>query len=100
MVAGSTGLAPFKAIIDQVARDGGRRTHLYFGARSVREFYDRKDLEALAERYSWLTVVIAVSDDIRWKGRRGLVGKVAVQAVLGTGTMSSFAGHRRWWSRA
>jgi len=80
LVAGSTGLAPLKAIIDQVARDGGRRTHLYFGARSVREIYDRKDLEALGERYSWLTVVIAVSDDIRWKGKRGLIGTVAAQA--------------------
>lgn len=80
LIAGSTGLAPMKAIIDQVARDGGRRTHLYFGARSVREIYDRKDLEALADRYPWLTVVIVVSDDIRWKGRRGLVGTVAAEA--------------------
>lgn len=78
LIAGSTGLAPLKAIIDQVARDGGRQTHLYFGARSVREIYDRKDLEALADRYPWLTVVVAISDDIRWKGRRGLIGEVAV----------------------
>jgi NAD(P)H-flavin reductase len=78
LIAGSTGLAPLKAIVDQVARDGGRPTHLYFGARSVREIYDRKDLEALADRYPWLTVVVAISDDIRWKGPRGLIGEVAV----------------------
>jgi NAD(P)H-flavin reductase/hemoglobin-like flavoprotein len=80
MVGGSTGLAPLKAIIDQLARDGGRRTHLYFGARSVREIYDRKDLEAMANRYPWLTVVIVISDDIRWKGPRGMVGTVAAAA--------------------
>jgi NAD(P)H-flavin reductase len=80
MVAGSTGLAPLKAMIEQVARDGGRPTHLYFGARSIREIYDRKSLEELAERYSWLTVVIAVSDDVRWKGERGLIGAVAAAA--------------------
>jgi NAD(P)H-flavin reductase/hemoglobin-like flavoprotein len=80
LIAGGTGLAPMKAIIEELARNGGRRTHLYFGARSVREIYDRKDLEALADRYPWLTVVIAVSDDIRWKGRRGLIGNVAADA--------------------
>ena len=76
LIGGSTGLAPLKAIIDQLARDGGRPTHLYFGARSTREIYDRKDLELLAERYPWLTVVIVISDDIRWKGPRGLLGNV------------------------
>ncbi len=63
-----------------VGRDGGRPTHLYFGARSVREIYDRKDLEALADRYPWLTVVIVISDDIRWKGPRGWSGTVAAAA--------------------
>ncbi len=77
MIAGGTGLAPMKAMIDQLARDGGRRTHLYVGARSAREIYDRKGLELLADRHPWLTVVTAVSDDIRWPGARGPVGHVA-----------------------
>lgn len=77
MVAGSTGLAPMKALIDQVARDGGRRTHLYFGARSGREVYDRDAVAALGERHPWLTVITAVSDDLRWTGVQGLVGDVA-----------------------
>jgi NAD(P)H-flavin reductase len=77
MVAGSTGLAPMKALIDQVGRDGGRRTHLYFGARSGREVYDRDAVAALDERHPWLTVITAVSDDLRWTGVQGLVGEVA-----------------------
>lgn len=80
MIAGSTGFAPMKAMIDQLARDGGRPTHLYFGARSIREIYDRKALDDLNTRYPWLTVVIAVSDDIRWDGPQGMVGQVAVDA--------------------
>jgi NAD(P)H-flavin reductase/hemoglobin-like flavoprotein len=77
LIAGGTGLAPMKAIIEQVASRGGRPTHLYFGARSIREIYDRKALEALADRHPWLSIVIAVSDDIRWEGARGPVGAVA-----------------------
>ena len=79
MIAGSTGLAPMKAMIEQVARDGGRRTHLYFGARSIREIYDRKALADLNDRYPWLTVVIAVSDDTRWDGPQGMVGDIAAE---------------------
>ena len=80
LIAGGTGLAPMKAIIEEVAKTGGRPTHLYFGARSIREIYDRKALERLAERHPWLTIVIAISDDIRWDGARGPVGNVAVAA--------------------
>jgi NAD(P)H-flavin reductase/hemoglobin-like flavoprotein len=77
MVAGSTGLAPMKAMIDQLARDGGRRTALFFGARSEREAYDRPALAALDNRHRWLMVTTAISDDIRWAGPRGLIGDVA-----------------------
>ena len=77
MIAGSTGLAPMKAMVGQVARDGGRQTHLYFGARSDREVYDRKALAALQDWHGWLTVTTAVSDDTRWPGPHGMIGDVA-----------------------
>ena len=77
MIAGSTGLAPMKAMIGQIARGGGRTTQLYFGARSQREIYDGKALAALQEWHGWLTVTTAISDDIQWGGRHGLVGDVA-----------------------
>jgi NAD(P)H-flavin reductase/hemoglobin-like flavoprotein len=82
MIAGSTGLAPMKALIGQLAAAGeGRRTHLFFGARTVREVYDAEALDALAAKHDWLTVVTAVSDDSRWHGEQGLVGEVAVGAA-------------------
>ena len=79
MVAGGTGLAPMKAMIGQLARNGGRRTHLYFGARSEREIYDHQALTALDERHRWLTVTTATSDDVRWPGPHGLIGDIAAE---------------------
>lgn len=85
MIAGSTGLAPMKAFVDQLGRwaaespNPPRPVELYFGARSRREDYDAADLAALAGRHDWLTVTTVISDDIRWTGPRGLVGEVAVE---------------------
>lgn len=84
LIAGSTGLAPMKAFVDQLAHwvaDGtapARPVALYFGARSRREDYDGAALAEFADRHDWLTVTTAISDDIRWAGPRGLVGEVAV----------------------
>jgi len=66
-----------KAMIGQLARDGGRPTHLYFGARSEREAYDQLALTALNDRHPWITVVTATSDDTRWPGPHGLIGDIA-----------------------
>jgi NAD(P)H-flavin reductase len=78
MIAGGTGLAPMKAMVQELARTGGRRTHLFFGVRSIREVYDEHALNDLATRHSWLSVETVVSDDVRWEGRQGLVGDVAI----------------------
>jgi NAD(P)H-flavin reductase len=62
MVAGSTGLAPLKAMLEQVT--GLRqppRVHLFFGARTADGLYDLPSLEKLAAEHPWLTVVPAVS---------------------------------------
>jgi NAD(P)H-flavin reductase/hemoglobin-like flavoprotein len=80
MVAGGTGLAPMKAMIQQIARDRRRRTHLFFGANTERELYDREALAALDESHNWLTLVTATSDDIRWPGPQGLIGEIAAEA--------------------
>src|SRR3978361_839867 len=44
LVAGGTGLAPLKALVDQVAKQGPpRRVDLFLGARTEDDFYDRAD---------------------------------------------------------
>lgn len=76
LVAGGTGLAPMRAIVDQLAAAGRRRpTHLYFGVRTAREAYDTAALDELERRHDWLSVVTAVSDDSRWPGRSGVIGR-------------------------
>jgi NAD(P)H-flavin reductase/hemoglobin-like flavoprotein len=60
-VAGGTGLAPIKAIIEAIvhaATQGRRRSiTLYAGARRSRDLYDMRDLEALRRAYPSLTVI-------------------------------------------
>jgi NAD(P)H-flavin reductase/hemoglobin-like flavoprotein len=63
LVAGSTGLAPLKAIIEQVAhRPRPPFVHLFFGATSAEGLYDRASLDELESQYPWLSVTYAVSD--------------------------------------
>ena len=73
-VAGGTGLAPLKALVEEAAaRDLRRDVHLLIGARTAAELYDLPDLRALEERTPWLRVVPVVSDDPSYEGMRGLV---------------------------
>src|SRR3569833_2332520 len=61
-VAGGTGLAPLKALVEEAAaRDLRRDVHLLIGARTAAELYDLPDLRALEERTPWLRVVPVVS---------------------------------------
>ena len=78
MIAGGTGLAPMKAMIEELAVDGGRPTHLFHGVRTGREAYDQRWLTAAAaEHHGWLTVCTATSDDDRWAGPHGRIGELA-----------------------
>ncbi|WP_432049877.1 FAD-binding oxidoreductase [Verrucosispora sp. NA02020] len=65
LVAGGTGLAPLRALVDQVAAaPGGRRVTLVVGARTVLDLYDAVAVDRLAHTHpDWLTVVLAFSDD-------------------------------------
>jgi NAD(P)H-flavin reductase len=76
-VAGGTGLAPIKAIIEQVVAAKGRRhIHLIFGARTERDLYDLEDLHLLEATYPRLRVIPVVSDDPTYDGIRGKVSEV------------------------
>jgi NAD(P)H-flavin reductase/hemoglobin-like flavoprotein len=68
MAAGGTGLAPIKAMIEQLGGQQPPAVHLFFGARTASELYDLPDLEKLAARSPWLTVTTAVSQDPGYPG--------------------------------
>jgi NAD(P)H-flavin reductase/hemoglobin-like flavoprotein len=63
MVAGSTGLAPLKAILEQVSGlPQPPNVHFFFGARNADGLYDLDSLEKMAREYSWLTITPTVAD--------------------------------------
>ena len=66
-LAGGTGLAPVKAIIEALisAPEAARRREivLYYGARRHQDLYDLRALQDMAEAYPRLHVIPAVSDE-------------------------------------
>ncbi|MET8122968.1 FAD-binding oxidoreductase [Micromonospora sp. NPDC005291] len=65
LVAGGTGLAPLRALVEQVAAaPDGRRVTLVVGARTFTDLYDPITLDKLQCAHDWLTVVPAFSDDL------------------------------------
>ncbi len=73
MVAGGTGLAPLKALIDDLlVTRSTRPVNLILCARTPRGLYDLPELAARAKRCAWLTVTPVVSDDPCYPGWRGL----------------------------
>jgi NAD(P)H-flavin reductase/hemoglobin-like flavoprotein len=80
LVAGGTGLAPLKALVDQVARQGPqRRVDLFVGARTEERLYDRSALERLDKEHPWLTVTLAVSEDKYSAVEQGDIGDVVLR---------------------
>ena len=80
LIAGSTGLAPLKAMLGAVtglARPP--RTHLFFGARTAEGLYDLDSLEKMAAEYPWLTVTPSVSGDPRFEGESGTLSEVVTR---------------------
>lgn len=79
-VAGGTGLAPLKAIAQQLARQRpARRLSLYFGAEREDELYDLDELRRMDVRYPWLRVVPTVSEQPSTRWRRGAVPDVVAE---------------------
>jgi NAD(P)H-flavin reductase len=80
LVAGGMGLAPMKALVDQVARHGPpRRVDLFVGFRTEDQAYDTADLRRLERENPWLTVTFAVSDDKISSWEHGDIGDVVLR---------------------
>ncbi|MFD5463441.1 globin domain-containing protein [Kitasatospora sp. NPDC127059] len=98
LVAGGTGLAPMKAIVEQQAlhRPPGRRVHLFVGARDRADLYDWQALAELSLHKPWLSLtpvtagrladVVAGAGD--WRGHlacvsgpAGMVASVRAQLL-------------------
>src|SRR5260370_10985401 len=85
LIAGSTGLPPLNALAEQIAELATPPSlHLFFHARTRCGLYDLPDLEKMAARLPWLTVIPAVSADPTYPGEQG--GLSDVVAPRGPGT--------------
>ncbi|MCW3839155.1 FAD-binding oxidoreductase [Micromonospora yasonensis] len=85
LIAGGTGLAPLRAIVEQVAAaPDGRRVTLVTGSRDVASLYDAITLDKLQQAHDWLTVVPAFSHDLLAEpGERGDALTVALDHLRG-----------------
>lgn len=64
MVAGGTGLAPMRSIIEDLAQYGDNpRVHLFYGGRTRDDLYDLENLQMVAMSNPWLTVTPVVEND-------------------------------------
>ncbi|QLY29989.1 FAD-binding oxidoreductase [Nocardia huaxiensis] len=83
LVAGGSGLAPLRAVVDRIDqnyRDTGHapRVQLFHGVRTAWNLYDHEALSALTER-PWFSYTPVVSEDPSFQGVHGAVGAVAAR---------------------
>jgi len=82
-MAGGTGFAPIKAIIEQALADGDKHPkHLYWGAKTVSDLY----LDELPQQwvktvphFQYTPVLSASNDQGLWQGRTGLLHEIIAQ---------------------
>lgn len=83
MLAGATGFAPIKSILEDAFRRGVRRPmHLYWGVRSQGDLY-LQDLvhqwEHEHDNFHYTPVLSHLADDDPWPGRRGFVHQALLE---------------------
>ncbi len=85
LMAGGTGLAPIKALLDQAfADDNHRQFHLFWGVRARRDLYLHELLETWAaehENFRYTPVLSEPAADDDWRGESGFVHEVVLKHV-------------------
>lgn len=97
LVGGGTGLAPLRAVVEQIDREwhaSGQapRVHLFHGARMPWNLYEQDRLSRLAAQRPWFAYTPVISDDSSYPGLRGLVGSVAAQSQSRLGRLAMVCG--------
>lgn len=83
-IAGGTGLAPIKAIIEHALQEGVTRPiHFYWGVRSKADLYlaDLPEAWARHDNISYTPVLSEPRPQDNWQGRSGLVHQAVLQDV-------------------
>jgi NAD(P)H-flavin reductase/hemoglobin-like flavoprotein len=88
LVAGGTGVAPMRAMVEELAQWGDNpRVHLFFGGRTRDDLYDLDTLQNLAVTNPWLTVVPVVESD---PGARGMEHGTLADVVTRYGAWADY----------
>lgn len=79
-LAGGTGFAPVKAMVEQMLVEGDHRAvHIYWGGHTQQSFYSQLP-ELWSKEHSHIHYIPVVSgDDSHWTGRKGLVHQAVVE---------------------
>lgn len=95
LAAGGTGLAPIRALIEEIANDPhrlqGRHVNLFVGARTGNELYGLDEMLRLSQRHHWLTVRAAVSHE-HIPGAEGSLPDVIAASGAGAHTEAYLSG--------
>lgn len=79
-VAGGVGLAPIKALVEQLIRFNRTRwVHVFYGARHTADLYALGQLQSLVAAHPWLSVTPACSDDPDFDGEQGDISDVVTR---------------------
>jgi CDP-4-dehydro-6-deoxyglucose reductase len=83
LVAGGTGFAPARAMLEGLfAQNSRREVHLFCGARSRRDMYWHDEVGAWASAQAHFTYVPVLSEpDADWTGERGFVHEAMIRAL-------------------
>jgi NAD(P)H-flavin reductase/hemoglobin-like flavoprotein len=76
-IAGGTGFAPIKAIVEQLGQCVHTRwAYVFVGARTRSGLYDLATLNRYAATHPWLSIVAACSDEPSYQGESGPIHEV------------------------
>jgi len=87
-IAGGSGLAPVKALLEQAIKDKESHRHvvLIFGARTQKDLYALDEIDQIRRnwsgRFSFVPILSAEPEGSNWTGLRGLVPD-QLQAIVG-----------------
>jgi CDP-4-dehydro-6-deoxyglucose reductase len=93
--AGGSGLAPIKALLQQMQADGQfRPVTLFFGARKQEDLYWQQGLAQLAaswpEQFHYVPVLSEEPADSAWQGRRGFITEHLATEVEDIGACDAY----------
>ena len=77
-IAGGSGMAPIKAVLEQAIAEGvGRDVYYLFGVRAQRDLYGLEDMAEIGKawrgRFEFVPVLSEEPEGSNWQGRRGFV---------------------------